>query len=529
MARILDDFQEPAHQLDKPFRLATPDRLDGLSGGEGEYRFVNLVPGEYRLTAERQGFQRAVRQPIELKVQAEVRVNFTLQVGLATENLEVGAAAPLIDTENASVSAEIDSKQVTDLALNGRNVLNLIELAPGVVQGTGAAGNPVGNANGGSATNVTLWMNYQIGGGQTNQSAAFLDGAPIMNPQDNTAILVPVQDSVQEFRIVTNDASAEFGRFAGGVVNLVTRSGTNKFHGGLYEYLRNKDTNANYFYNNLAGLPVPEFTQNQYGAYIGGPAKKDKLFFFFSWENYIFREQTPSSFNVPTAAMRAGNFSAPGLPIIYDPSTVCGSYGNAACPMVNGTPVYTRQPFPGNIIPLSRLSPQALLIEQGFSFPNAAGTGSSAAPVNNYFVNQWYGGPQHQYVPRLDYNWSDKQRVFGRYSYWSSSVTPGEPFNPPAIQDQVGMSTAWQTHNAVIGRQLHAFADDHPRCPASLVALQLPERRRRFNRSRSVARECGALADGPRAIGKVGARLRRTGIPDGATDPTANQYSEFLC
>jgi hypothetical protein len=446
--------------------LGTSEQHIMLTSGDGQYRFVNLVPGEYRLTVERRGFQRAVRQPIEVDVQADVRVNFRLQVGEITETLDVGAAAPLLDTENASVSTEIDSKQVTDLALNGRNVLNLIELAPGVVPGTGAAGNPVGNANGGSATNVTLWMNYQIGGGQTNQSAAFLDGAPIKNPQDNTAILVPVQDSVQEFRIVSNDVSAEFGRFAGGVVNLVTKAGTNQFHGGLYEYLRNKDTNANYFYNNLAGLPVPEFTQNQYGAYIGGPVKKDKLFFFFSWENYTFREQTPSSFNVPTAAMRAGNFSAPGLPTIYDPLTVCGFYGNAACPVVNGNPVYTRQPFPNNIIPASRLSPQALLIEQGFSLPNAAGTGSSAAPVNNYFVNQWYGGPQHQYVPRFDYNWSDKQRIFGRYSYWNGSVTPGEPFNPPAIQDQVGFSTAWQTHNAVIG-------DNYMFSPTAILDVRL--------------------------------------------------------
>jgi len=446
--------------------LGTSEQHIMLTGGDGEYRFVNLVPGEYQLTVERQGFQRAVQKPIEVDVQADVRVNFQLQLGEITETLDVGAAVPLLDTENAAVSTVIDSKEVADLALNGRNVLNLIELAPGVVPGTGAAGNPVGNANGGSATNVTLWMNYQIGGGQTNQSAAFLDGAPINNPQDNTAILVPVQDSVQEFRIVSNDVSAEFGRFAGGVVNLLTKSGTNQFHGGLYEYLRNKDTNANYFYNNLAGLPVPEFTQNQYGAYIGGPVKKDKLFFFFSWENYTFREQTPSSFNVPTAAMRAGNFSQPGLPIIYDPLTVCGFYGNASCPVVNGNPVYTRQPFPNNIIPASRLSPQALLIEQGFSLPNARGTGSSAAPVNNYFVNQWYGGPQHQYVPRLDYNWSDKQRIFGRYSYWSGSVTPGEPFNPPAIQDQVGMATAWQTHNAVIG-------DNYMFSPTTILDVRL--------------------------------------------------------
>ena len=281
-------------------------------------------------------------------------------------------------------------------------------------------------------------------------------------------------------------------------------------------------------YNNLAGLPVPELTQNQYGAYLGGPIKKDKLFFFFSWENYTFREQTPSSFNVPTAAMRAGNFSQPGIPIIYDPLTVCGSYGNAACPVVNGNPVYTRQPFPNNIIPASRLSPQALLIEQGFSLPNAVGTGSSSAPVNNYFVNQWYGGPQHQYVPRLDYNWSDKQRIFGRYSYWRGSVTPGEPFNPPAIQDQVGFSTAWQTHNAVIG-------DNYMFSPTTILDVRLAwsrfsyqNARSRFDRRRAVARQCGVLADGPRAIGKIRARLRRTGIPDGAADPTASQYSEFL-
>jgi hypothetical protein len=472
------------------FNLDTSEQHIMLSGSNGEYRFVNLVPGEYRVTAERSGFQRAVLQPIDLRIQAEVRVNFTLQVGAATENLQVGA--PLMNTENASVSTEIDSRQVTDFALNGRNVLNLIELAPGVVQGTGAAGNPVGNANGGSATNVTLWMNYQIGGGQTNQSAAFLDGAPINNPQDNTAILVPVQDSVQEFRIVTNDSNVEFGRFAGGVVNLMTKSGANQFHGGLYEYLRNKDTNANYFFNNLSGLPVPELTQNQYGAYVGGPVKKDQFFFFFSWENYIFREQTPSTFNVPTAAMRAGNFSQPGLPVIYDPLTVC----SASCPVVNGNPVYTRQPFPNNIIPASRLSPQALLIEQGFSLPNAAGTGSSAAPVNNYFVNQWYGGPQHQYVPRLDYNWSDKQRMFGRYSYWNGSVTPGEPFNPPAIQDQVGMFTAWQTHNAVIG-------DNYMLSPATILNVRLA--RSRFSYQNAGADLTGAgPAQGNAALSPTG-------------------------
>jgi hypothetical protein len=449
------------------FNLSTADQQTLQTGDSGTYVFVNLVPGMYRLTAEHEGFQRMVRQPIEVNVQAQIRVDVALQVGATTQTVEVGAAAPLLETENASLSTEIDSKQVADLALNGRNVMNLIELVPGVMQGTGAIGNPIGNTNGGSMTTVTAWMNYQIGGGQLNQSAAFLDGAPINNPQDNTSILVPVQDSVQEFRVVTNNVSAEFGHFAGGAVSLVTKSGTNTFHGGAYEFLRNKAVNANYFYNNIIGLPVPEFTQNQYGAYVGGPVKKDKLFVFFSWENYIFREQTPSLFNVPTAAMRAGDFSQKGLPTIYDPLTICGFYGNAACPVVNGNPVYTRQAFPNNIIPPGRILPQALLIEKDWALPNAVGAGSTSAPVNNFITNQFYGGPQHQYVPRLDYNLSDKQRIFGRYTFWNGGVTPGNPYTGNgAVQDQVGMSTNWKSQNAVVG-------DNYILSPTTILSTRL--------------------------------------------------------
>ena len=432
--------------------LGTGEERVLMTNNNGEYRFVNLVPGMYRLTVEREGFQRLVRQPIEVSVQAEVRVDVVLQIGATTQTVEVGAVAPLLDTESPSVSTEIDSNQVADLALNGRNVLNLIELAPGIIQGTGAIGNPIGNTNGGSMTTVTAWMNYQIGGGQLNQSAAYLDGAPINNPQDNTAIIVPLQESVQEFRVITNDVSAEFGHFAGGAVTLVTKSGTNTFHGGAYEFLRNKITNANYFYNNILGIGVPEFTQNQYGAYVGGPVKKDKFFFFFSWENYIFREQTPSLFNVPPVSIRGGDFSKTGFPTIYDPLTVCGFYGNAQCPVSNGSPVYTRQPFFGNMIPAARITPQALLIEKDWSLPNTVGAGSTSAPVNNYVVNQYYGGPQHQYVPRVDYNLSEKQRLFARYTYWTGGVTPGQPYAlNGAIQDQVGMATDWTTQNAVVG------------------------------------------------------------------------------
>ena len=425
--------------------LGTGEEHAGQSGSNGEYRFLNLQPGSYRLTVEREGFDRVVREPIEVRVQAEVRIDAALRVGAVSQTVEISAETPLLETESASVSTVVDAKTVDGLALNGRNVMNLIALAPGVIAGTGATGAPIGNANGGSMTTITAWMNYQIGGGQLNQSAALLDGAPLNISQNNSAVLVPTQDAVQEFRVVSNDVSAEFGRFAGGVVNLTTKAGTNTMHGSAYEFLRNKELNANAFFNNLGGLPRPQFTQNQYGAQAGGPIKKDKLFFFFSWENFIFRQQTPSLFSVPTGAMRAGDFSAAGLPKIYDPLTVCGALGNASCPTSNGSPVYTRQPFPGNIIPPSRFNPTALVIQNQFGLPNGPGL------VNNYFANQWFGGPEHQYVPRLDYNLSDKQRIFGRYTYWNGFVSPGMPFLPPADQKAVGNSNAWQTHNAVIG------------------------------------------------------------------------------
>ena len=428
------------------------------SGNTGEYRFVSVPPGNYQLAVEHAGFERVVRRGFTVEVGAEVRIDVALQVGAVTETVNVSAAAPLLETENASVSTEVDTKQVADLALNGRNVMNLIELAPGVIQGTGASGNPIANTNGGTVTTVTAWMNYQIGGGQLNQSTAFLDGAPISNPQDNTSVLVPVQDSVQEFRIISNDVSAEIGKFAGGAVIMVTKSGTNEFHGGAYEYLRNKDLNANYYFNNINGAPVPQYTLNQYGAFLGGPVKKDKLFFFFGWENYVYRQQTPTLANVPTLAMKEGNFSQVGLPTIYDPNSVCGVPGNnGGCPVTNGVVQYIRQPFPGNIIPTSRILPVATLIGQGWSLPDAAGSGSSAAPVNNYNSNQTYGGDQHQYVPRVDYNVSDKQRIFARYTFWDGISTPAYPYTlpaypgVPAIEDLVGMSGDWTTQNAVVG------------------------------------------------------------------------------
>ena len=182
------------------------------------------------------------------------------------------------------MSEEIDRALVRDLPLNGRNVMNLIALVPGVVPAGSSAGST--GLNQGTRTGNQGWGNYQIGGAIQGQSAEYVDGSPINVLGGNTVALVMTQDAVQELSVVTSDASADFGRFAGGVVNMTSRSGTDAWHGSVYEYFKNADLNANTFFNNRLGAARPKDNQNQYGVVFSGPIRKDKAFFFFSWEGF---------------------------------------------------------------------------------------------------------------------------------------------------------------------------------------------------------------------------------------------------
>ncbi|HSR05834.1 MAG TPA: carboxypeptidase-like regulatory domain-containing protein, partial [Bryobacteraceae bacterium] len=419
----------------------TSDRRTAQTDAQGNYQFVNLVPGVYRVEIEKQGFQRLTRDQIQVQVQAAVRINAAMQVGDVTQTVEVSAAAPLLQTEQANLSQVVEGRAVQDLALNGRNVLNLVGLVPGVVPQGSSSGNPMGNQNGGAGTNVNGWGNYQIGGGAANQSASYLDGAPLNVSYINAVILVPTTDAIQEFRVVTNNVSPEFGRFAGGIVNLTTRSGTNQFHGNLYEFLRNRSLNANNFFSNRAGVARPPFVQNQYGANVSGPAIKDKTFFMFTWEGFKYRQGIPTVTTVPTAAMRNGDFSAPGLPTIYDPLTVCGMYNNAPCATDSkGNPIYTRSAFPGNKIPTNRMDPTARAMLNFWALPTQSGT------VNNWVGNGIAGGDQYQTNYRVDHDLSDKQRLFARYTRWVGNTIPNDLFH-----DKIANAVYYGTDNAVIG------------------------------------------------------------------------------
>jgi hypothetical protein len=401
------------------------------TNGDGLYRITGLVPSVYRAEISKEGFKRVIKDEIVLHVQDEVSLNFSLEVGSVTESITVEAGEPLLQTQTSSLSEAIEGRTVQDTPLNGRNVLNLVALVPGVVAQGSASGNPIGNQSG--STNPNGWGNYQIGGGMSNQSATFIDGAPINTSYVNSVALVPSQDSIQEFRVETNNVTPEYGRFAGGVINLSTKSGTNSFHGTAYEYIRNKVLNANNFFNNSAGLPTPAFTQNQYGAALGGPIKKGKIFFFGNWEGFSLRTATPQVLTVPTDAERGGDFSAAGVNI-YDPYT-----GSTANPI--------RSQFAGcngnqpNVICSNRIDPTSAVLQALFPEPNLPGV------TNNFAVSPSIGGNSNQYNVRGDWAFSEKQRIFTRYTYWKGDQLSSSPFgnstgNPPSD---------FSSHSAVVG------------------------------------------------------------------------------
>jgi hypothetical protein len=397
----------------------TSERRTMQTDSSGNYQFVNLVPGTYRVDIESRGFKHLTRDSIQVEVQSVLRVDAAMQIGDVGQTIEVTAQAQLLQTENASVGQVVEGRVVTEMPLNGRNIMNLIALAAGVV--------PQGQALG-RGSNPFSWGNYQISGGLPNQGSTLVDGASVNTTYINLTALLPTQDAVQEFQVQTNNLAPEFGGTANGVVNIATKSGTNQFHGTAYEFLRNRLLNANTFYANLAGLQRPAFTQNQFGATLGGPVKKDKLFLFGSYEGFRLRNSVTTTSSVPTVLQRAGDFSntrtASGALIpIYDPLTTCGVLNNPAC--VSGKPM--RVPFQGNVIPAGRINNTSNLLEKYWALPNTPGT--PFTQTNNNIVNAGTGTDNDQWGIRGDYNMSEKQRIFARFTRWDWHGLPSDPFH----------------------------------------------------------------------------------------------------
>ena len=452
----------------------TGDRRTVTTATDGGFRFVNLVPGSYRIEIEQPGFKRYTRSQITVEVESTVRVDVAMQVGDVTQAVEVTADAPLMQTESASLSQIVTARAVQEIPLNGRNVLNLVALVPGVV--------PQGSSEGSlTGKNVFAAGNYQIGGGTANQSATYLDGVPVNDTYGNIIALVPSQDAVSEFRVQTNSNTAEYGRYTGGVVNMASKAGSNDFHGSSYEFLRNKVLNANNFFANKTGTGRAPFVQNQFGTSIGGPVKKDKVFFFFGYEGYRQRQGNLFLLSVPTADILKGDYSnfrgTNGAVVpIYDPLTTCGQLNNAAC---TSTTVL-RQQFPGNIIPANRINPVA---QKFLNFPIYAKPTIDGDPfthLNNFAKNASTGGDNDQLNFRGDWNISANQRAFARYTRWKSSNLPvdvygnkqrnGDPYSPEAFTtDQAVLTDTFTlTSSTILDVRLGFMRWFYQRTPGNL-------------------------------------------------------------
>lgn len=386
----------------------------------GTFSFVNLDPGTYSLKVEQIGFKQINRKNVVVLVSSTTREDVSLEVGNANQEVEVTAAPPLIQTDSATLGSVVEQRTIAAMPLSGRNTNNLLTLVPGVVAGGGTYGNP--------GTNVISLGNYQIGGGFGNQSIFFVDGVQQNIPENNSETMVPSQDVVSEFKVSTNDVSAEFGGFAGGVVNYTTKSGTNDFHGSAYEYVRNKVLDANDFFSNRTGHARPPYVQNQYGFTIGGPVKRNKLFFFTGIEWEPVRQGSTTIATLPTTAERQGDFSAPGLPPIYDSSTGQQFQYNGKL----------------NVIPPGRIDPaMAQLLKTEYASPTVPN-----AITNNFIAVNKTAYNQKQYNARVDWTPSSKETLFARYAHWHVSQQNSNIYGLPATKPG---STGYIDDEAILG------------------------------------------------------------------------------
>ena len=347
-----------------------------VSGSDGNYVLSNLAIGPYRLEVSKSGFANYVQTGIVLQVATNPTIDVALGVSAVSQTVQVEANATQVETENTSLGTVIENKRIIDLPLNGRQATDLIQLTPATIPAgvNGTAGFPGG-------------QNIAIAGGQLSGIGYFLDGTLYNNPFDATNLPFPFPDALEEFKVETSTLTAQNGLHSAAAINAVVKSGTNAFHGDAFEFLRNGDLNARNFF----AAKRDTLKRNQFGGTVGGPIKKNKLFFFAGYQGTITRQDpTDQTTFVPTAQMLQGNFGPW--------ETACNGNKTLAAPYVN------------NVLPASLISPQALAIAKMLPAPN-----SSSDPCGKVTYGAVTQINQHQVLGRVDYQISQKQSLFGRY------------------------------------------------------------------------------------------------------------------
>ena len=373
----------------------TGESFSSTSNDSGNYEFQFLKAGAYTVSVQKTGFSTAATKDINLSANQTVRSDFALKVGSVDTRVEVTADIPPIKTDEASVNEVISAKSTAELPLNGRNPLKLALTTPGVVAGfKGASGNPGGGEG------------YIGAGLREITNSVSLDGVSIMSNLITTTSLRPSVDAVQEVQVQTGTYPAQYGGYLGVQINMITKSGSNDFHGAAYEFLRNNALDAKPFFL-PQGRKNPPLRQNQFGVQFNGPVMipklyngKNKTFFMFGWEDLRSGTQSPAIASTLTPRMRAGDFSE-STTVVRDPLT-----GNA---------------FPGNVIPSSRFAPQAVRGLQYIPLPTGPGI------LQNYNVNVANNNTGRQYIGRLDQSIGQNNRFFFRYVTNSTSLLNENP------------------------------------------------------------------------------------------------------
>ena len=444
-----------------------------VSADNGFYTITALIPGPYEIAVSKPGFRAIARSNVQLNVAQIARIDFTMEVGNVQETVSVTDAAPLLEVDNPEVGTVIDNKQILDLPLNGRNPYQLTELAPGVApQGGFYTPRAFGEQ--------TFQSNFKINGGVSLSNEIMINGTTnVVAGQGNLAYTPPV-DAVQEFKVLTTNFSAEYGRTGGGVVNLVTKSGTNKLHGSAYEFHRNDELDANNFFNNRSSVRKQPFVYNNFGFSAGGPVflprfgeggrawsdGRNKTFWFFAYEGLRVRQSFTVLARVPTALEKAGDFSQTrdrtGAPVvIYNPYT---------SRQVGG--VWTRDPFPGNRIPANLLDPVALKVASFYAEPNLAFDPSG---VNNFIANPRAANDFATTLARVDHSFSPNNKFFVEYGWDKAVNSGGNAFGNIASNGTGQVSSSPDQHVSI--QDTHTFG------PRTLLTLRYGFARNAVDRS----------------------------------------------
>ncbi len=358
--------------------------------GSGFYNLPRLPVGRYEVRVENAGFQAALKSEVVLQLNQNAKIDFSLQVGNVNQTVEVTTAAPILETQATQLGTVLDAKTNVQLPLATRNYVQLTLLAPGAV-----------TTNPSSFTGAQSTFNGGrplINGNREQTDNFLLDGLDNNQISENAVAFTPSVDAIQEFNMITQNASAEFGNFMGGIISVSIKGGANAFHGDVFEFFRNDKLNANNWANNFNGLPRPLLRWNEFGASLGGRVIRDKLFFFVDYQGSRFDQPaTSSAFSVLTTAERKGDFSQ----LLSLPTPIQLYYPGTKNPIANN-----------NLAAAGLLSPQAVSIVSSSLYPQPINSGLTNNAVNttHSYTNQDQGDV------RLDWNASDKDHLFARYS-----------------------------------------------------------------------------------------------------------------